>query len=157
MSLLQSGGSNDFPRILFQFIDPWNSLRSREKTPLDWKVQIDIQHTSITLQIQILLLFAWICSRSWWVIAVSLAVTMCVLGVLTIWWKWHDRPVLMSFNDKTSSVGSIPFPAVTICSTKKFTTDKVNIAKITELLNEIEINQTSLSKLSSEEWVKSPF
>lgn len=48
--------------------------------------------------------------------------------------KWLDRPVLVSFADKTTFIGSIPFPAVTVCSTEKTTKEKVDMHRLVNAL-----------------------
>ncbi|XP_031635400.1 pickpocket protein 28-like [Contarinia nasturtii] len=58
--------------------------------------------------------------RLWWIIAFACSVGWCSYSILTIWQDWQSRPVIVSFNDKTTSIQEIPFPAVTVCSTNKF-------------------------------------
>lgn len=89
--------------------------------------------------------------RLWWTIACALSVCLCIFGILSLWHKWHRRPVLMSFNDKTTPVGMIPFPAITICSTKKFTKDKIDTDYFLDIMNEIQQNPAALMNLTSEQ------
>lgn len=58
----------------------------------------------------------------------------------------------MSFNDKTTPVGMIPFPAITICSTQKFTTDKIDPDQFQDAMNELQRNPAELN-LTSEQYV----
>lgn len=48
--------------------------------------------------------------RIWWTIAFALSVCMCIIAIFSLWHKWHRRPVIMSFNDKSTPIGTIPFP-----------------------------------------------
>lgn len=76
---------------------------------------------------------------------------MCIIGILSIWGKWHRRPVIVSFNDKTTPIGLIPFPAITICSTQKFTYDQIDANRINEVLAEMTNNLSAVSRFSPEE------
>lgn len=48
-----------------------------------------------------------------------LSVTLCVFAITSIWMTWRNHPVTVTFDDKTTDISQIPFPAVTICSTQK--------------------------------------
>lgn len=61
--------------------------------------------------------------RLWWIASLIISVALCVYAIQSIWIQWQDRPVILTFNDKITSIGKIPFPAVTICSTQKLTND----------------------------------
>lgn len=138
------------PWVLFKFNGARCSIFGRTKNSLDWKVRffrvfflylIEIYWKQQLWQNNV---------RIWWAIAISLSVILCIFGVWNIWEKWQQRPVIVSFNDKTTSIGMIPFPAVTICSTRKFDLDKVNVPKFVENFGNIEKNQTFLSVASKE-------
>lgn len=90
-------------------------------------------------------------SRIWWLIAFSLSLVMCIMGIIGIWDKWHQRPVIVSFNDKSTSIGMIPFPAVTICSTQKFTKETLNVERIFGILTAMEQNETAFLKFKPDE------
>lgn len=47
-----------------------------------------------------------------------------------IWDKWEEAPVIVSFDDKSSQVWKIPFPAVTICSEVKNQRTKFNFSHV---------------------------
>lgn len=49
----------------------------------------------------------------------------------------------------------IPFPAMTVCSTKKFTKDKIDTDDYLDTMNEIQRNPAALRNLSSKLYVKS--
>lgn len=53
-------------------------------------------------------------------VSFTLSVVLCVIAILSIWTKWSDHPAVVTFDDKTTSISEIPFPAVTICSMHKF-------------------------------------
>lgn len=78
------------------------------------------------------------------------SVTWCAYGIQAIWLKWHLRPVIVSFDDKTTSIGTISFPAITICSTQKYVIGEVDVEQIMDTFNAMESNQTAYKSLSSE-------
>lgn len=51
--------------------------------------------------------------------------------------------MIVSFDDKTTPVSTIPFPAVTICTTNKFTKDYVDTDVFINILLEMETNATA--------------
>ncbi|XP_055319537.1 pickpocket protein 28-like [Sitodiplosis mosellana] len=63
-------------------------------------------------------------------IAFILSVVLCTCSVWNTWLKWQERPVMVSFNDRTTSIGMVPFPAVTICPTHIYDKDDVNITHL---------------------------
>lgn len=72
--------------------------------------------------------------------------------IRNIWTNWNEHPVVISFDDKVTSIDQIPFPALTICPTKKFLKQKVNIAKLKAALNEASNdNRSAFEDLSSDE------
>lgn len=91
-------------------------------------------------------------TRVWWTIALALSICFCIMGILSLWHKWHRRPVLMSFNDKATPIGMIPFPAITVCSTQKFTKEKINANDFMDAMSELQQNIFEL-KLSQEQYV----
>lgn len=58
--------------------------------------------------------------RIWWLISFVLSVVLCAISIQNLWDQWQDRPVLVSFNGKMTSINTIPFPAVTICINQRF-------------------------------------
>lgn len=57
--------------------------------------------------------------RIWWAVSLVLSMILFVMAVALIWINWMDHPVTVTFDDKITSIGMIPFPAVTICTTQK--------------------------------------
>lgn len=76
----------------------------------------------------------------------------CAIGILNIWLKWYHRPVIVSFDDKTTSVGAISFPAITICTTQKYNKGQVDMAQIIETFFEMESNPSAYGSLLPERY-----
>lgn len=51
----------------------------------------------------------------------------CAYLIWKTWSKWDKQPVIITVDDKISSVSHIPFPAVTICPEAKVNKNKFNI------------------------------
>lgn len=90
--------------------------------------------------------------RIWWVIAFLVCVAWCTVAISSIWLRWQQRPVIVSFNDRTTSIEAIPFPAFTVCSTEKFSYDKIDTNLFEEVITEMVINETAYKRLSPEEY-----
>lgn len=80
--------------------------------------------------------------RLWWIIAFILSAALGTYAVWNIWMKWDGRPVIVSFDDKSTSISTIPFPAVTACTTRKFVEDKIDTELFSNILMEMERNKT---------------
>lgn len=87
-------------------------------------------------------------------ISIALSMALCAQTMFTIWMKWHERPVIVSFDDKTTPIGMIPFPAVTICSTHKILQDQLSVEPMQYIktLIEMETNRTAYKNLPQEEY-----
>jgi len=48
-----------------------------------------------------------------------LSIYTCGRSIINIWNKWDQSPVIVSFDEKSTPVWQIPFPAVTICPETK--------------------------------------
>lgn len=101
--------------------------------------------------------FPYICAinsillfRMWWTIAFLLSAALGAYLICNIWLKWDERPVIVSFNDKYTSISMIPFPAVTICSTKKFVEDKIDTELFWNILLGMGTNKSAYKTLSAE-------
>ncbi|CAG2062721.1 unnamed protein product, partial [Timema podura] len=55
----------------------------------------------------------------------------CTYLIVKVWRKWNDSPVIVSFDETSTPVWDIPFPAVTICSEVKV---KQTLFNFTEVL-----------------------
>lgn len=58
--------------------------------------------------------------RVWWAIALISSLVLCTIAIWCVWTRWKNHPVIMIFDDKLTSIGTISFPAITICPTQKF-------------------------------------
>lgn len=79
---------------------------------------------------------------------------LCAQTMFSIWMKWHERPVIVSFDDKTTPIGMIPFPAITICSTEKILKHQVGAdpEQYINTLMAMETNRTAYKNLSPEQY-----
>lgn len=92
-------------------------------------------------------------SRIWWMVSFLLSVILCALSISTIWQKWQDQPVTVSFNDRATSISVIPFPAISICTTNKFIKDTIDPALFIETLSAMDTNKTAYKRLTPEKYV----
>ncbi|XP_073833308.1 pickpocket protein 28-like [Musca autumnalis] len=54
-----------------------------------------------------------------WLCVILLSVFYCATSVSQTFGKWRERPVIVSFSEKSVDISKIPFPAVTICPETK--------------------------------------
>lgn len=54
----------------------------------------------------------------------------CAHLIYQTWNKWNYNPVIVSFDDKMTSISEIPFPAITICPESKTNPSKFNYTDI---------------------------
>lgn len=64
--------------------------------------------------------------RVWWIIAVIISMFLCSSLIQDLWEKWKESPVIISLDHRLDSIGTIPFPAVTICPLSKLSINKFN-------------------------------
>lgn len=58
--------------------------------------------------------------------------------IFNVWMKWQLSPVIVSFDEKSTPIWHIPFPAVTICPETKARTDILNFTQsYTNLYNTV--------------------
>lgn len=60
----------------------------------------------------------WI-ERLWWMCAFTLSVIACFVFIYQVWEKWHNTPVMVTFDEESTPISKIPFPSVTICTDTK--------------------------------------
>uniref|UniRef100_A0A336K9E0 CSON015439 protein n=1 Tax=Culicoides sonorensis TaxID=179676 RepID=A0A336K9E0_CULSO len=53
--------------------------------------------------------------KLWWLTIFCISICICFFQIWSIYIKWKENPVIISIDQKFTSVGEIPFPAVTIC------------------------------------------
>lgn len=56
--------------------------------------------------------------RIWWICSFTLSMILCVIIIANIWRTRENHPVIVSFDDKYSPISTIPFPAITICTSQ---------------------------------------
>lgn len=65
-----------------------------------------------------------------WIIAFVLCLIGCGILIHDSWNKWEQSPVIINFNEKSTPVWDIPFPAVTICPETKTKSYIFNFTKV---------------------------
>lgn len=50
-----------------------------------------------------------------------------MIAIESIWSTRREHPVTVTFDDTTTPIGKIPFPAITICSAQKIEENKSKI------------------------------
>ncbi|EDS26207.1 gonad-specific amiloride-sensitive sodium channel 1 [Culex quinquefasciatus] len=70
--------------------------------------------------------------RLWWVAMLILSIYGCARLIQNIYYRWEHKPVIVSFDEKPTSVLQIPFPAVTICPETKFRPECLNFSALSE-------------------------
>lgn len=56
--------------------------------------------------------------RIWWICSFTLSMILCIIIIANIWRTRENHPVIVSFDDKYSPISTIPFPAITICTSQ---------------------------------------
>ncbi|XP_039443656.1 pickpocket protein 28-like [Culex pipiens pallens] len=75
--------------------------------------------------------------RIWWIAVFLLSIFGCGQLIINIYRKWDQSPVILSFNERSTPVWQIPFPAVTICPETKMKSQYLNFtASYHMLLND---------------------
>lgn len=62
-----------------------------------------------------------------WIIIFIVAFVGCSIMIFSLWNKWDDNPLIVTFDNNLMNIDEIPFPAVTICSSAKAHKAHVNI------------------------------
>uniref|UniRef100_A0A182MXN7 Pickpocket n=1 Tax=Anopheles dirus TaxID=7168 RepID=A0A182MXN7_9DIPT len=79
--------------------------------------------------------------RVWWVIVCLLSLYGCGRLIHSVYTKWDQNPVVVTFAEKPAPVFSIPFPAVTICPETKVRKKVLDFSKAYQLYNDEELWQ----------------
>lgn len=79
--------------------------------------------------------------RLWWFCLVIVSIFVCCYFMVEINRRRSSHPVSVVFDDKISTIDSIPFPAVTVCPATKIAASQLNI--------------TAFSRKYSANWPKS--
>ncbi|XP_055321191.1 pickpocket protein 28-like, partial [Sitodiplosis mosellana] len=67
---------------------------------------------------------------AWWIIAFVLSLSFCFNSIFAVWLKWRDSPIIITFDNKPTLIGDIPFTAVTICPLTKTSSKKFNYTDV---------------------------
>nr|XP_019536370.2 pickpocket protein 28-like [Aedes albopictus]XP_019556891.1 pickpocket protein 28-like [Aedes albopictus] len=86
--------------------------------------------------------------KVWWVVTFLISVYGCSQLIQNIYRKWDQTPVIVSFNEKSTPVWQIPFPAVTICPETKAKTQYLNFTSLYHLVQ----NETEKESLDPESY-----
>ncbi|XP_065086994.1 pickpocket protein 28-like [Ochlerotatus camptorhynchus] len=89
-----------------------------------------------------------LCEKIWWVVTFLISVYGCSRLIQNIYRKWDQTPVIVSFNEKSTPVWQIPFPAVTICPETKAKAEYLNF---TTMFHQIQ-NETDREQVTTESW-----
>ncbi|CAO1415887.1 unnamed protein product [Diamesa hyperborea] len=65
-----------------------------------------------------------------WLISLILSILGCSFLIIQVYDKWQENPVIVSVNEKSAPVWTIPFPAITICPENKFKRSLFNLSRI---------------------------
>lgn len=83
----------------------------------------------------LLKIFVLALHRIWWLIAFLLSVYGCGRLILNVYNKWDQSPVIVSFDEKSTPVWEIPFPAVTLCPETKVLASYLNYTDTYHILS----------------------
>ncbi|XP_065087701.1 pickpocket protein 28-like [Ochlerotatus camptorhynchus] len=80
--------------------------------------------------------------RVWWIFVFVVSLYYCIVLTYYIYEKWERDPIIVSFDQQSSSIYSIPFPAVTICPETKVKASELNISHTFELVRKNQLNES---------------
>ncbi|CAO1407458.1 unnamed protein product [Diamesa serratosioi] len=88
------------------------------------------------------------CVKIFWIIALILSFTSCFYLIIKTYNKWQSNPVIVTFEEKSTPVWKIPFPAVTICPENKYNKHSF---KIDDLLHDefVELSTDHFTKINA--------
>lgn len=69
------------------------------------------------------------------------SLTGCSVLIRNVYEKRSSSPVIVSFDEKSTPVWSVPFPAVTICSESKMQNSKVNFEQWFKLISDQKLSE----------------
>ena len=76
-----------------------------------------------------------------WISALLVSFTGCTILIWNVYEKRQSSPVIVSFNEKSTPVWQIPFPAVTICPETKALKNNIDFTKWFHLVNDSKLTQ----------------
>lgn len=80
-------------------------------------------------------------------VAFILVLLLSAYFISNVWEKWSASPIIIGFNAITTSIHTIPFPAVTICNMNQA---KYSIAK---KVHKNTLDDSLLQSLCAKEWL----
>ncbi|KAJ3646105.1 hypothetical protein Zmor_023712 [Zophobas morio] len=57
--------------------------------------------------------------KIWWFIVFTICLLMCVFSIISVYRKWDQSPVIVTFATRGKPICDIPFPSITVCSESK--------------------------------------
>lgn len=102
-----------------------------------WRLAADYTSTSSVHGVRYIFQTArhW-SERLWWALVVLASVGSCVRLMHSAYDKWQTSPVIVTFDERTTPVWEIPFPAITICPDTKVPSRQLNYTHASHLINE---------------------
>lgn len=76
--------------------------------------------------------------RMWWMIAFVVSIGFCGYLIYDVLIKWRKDPIILSFESQATPIGSIPFPAVSICPIVKSTANIFNYTDVYRALHKLD-------------------
>ncbi|XP_072396599.1 pickpocket protein 28-like [Diabrotica undecimpunctata] len=67
--------------------------------------------------------------RLWWICSIGISLFLCISLIMSIYIKWENSPIIVSFATKETPIWQTPFPVLTICPETKATPNKFNYHK----------------------------
>lgn len=80
--------------------------------------------------------------RIWWIVAFAFSLYLCASLINDLWMKWDETPVIISYSHHLDSIGTIPFPAMTICPLAKISVNKFNYTQAYRTFLKLDGNST---------------
>lgn len=75
---------------------------------------------------------------------------LCIGLIYTLWLKWKENPVIVSFAHAAMSINEVPFPAMTICPLTKASASKFNYTRVYRAMFKLDGEQSQ--KVTEEEY-----
>lgn len=79
---------------------------------------------------------------------------LCTFMIVKMWTKWQENPAQIVLESTTTPVSAIPFPALTVCSSKKINKNRIDVEffkKARKIVDAGELNQTEFLSMLPEE------
>lgn len=69
------------------------------------------------------------CEKFFWILVFAISFATCTITILSLWLRWDNNPVVVTFDEVITDVSQIPFPAITICPSSKVNKSDVDIVE----------------------------